>query len=211
MIDIVPWEQRGRRRHGLLEFRAKQEYRTSAVRRHFKRTRDPFALQIRGLMMRSRQKPVGTRVVRFRPTGVRISVSPVGKRFSTGHGITPADSSPDHPDVPSASSVGVRVDTRRTSCTMSESPVFTGDSGSARAYVLRNSGSTTTTGVGFWASSQASISAASIRRNEASASPPAGSATTQCRSTIGLAAAMPMPTEMERHPQLLRRESLVRD
>ena len=86
------------------------------------------------------RKPVGTRVARFRPTGLPISESPVGKRFFVGSGVALADSSPDHPDVPSASSLGARVDTRRTSCTMSESPVFTGDSGSARAYVLRNSG-----------------------------------------------------------------------
>jgi len=114
--------------------------RTSAFRRHLERSRNAFSLQIGGLAIRSGRKPVGTRVARFRPMGLGISESPVGKRFSSGHGVASADSSPDRPDVPSASPVGVRVDTRRTSCTMSESPVFTGDSGSARAYVLRNSG-----------------------------------------------------------------------
>jgi len=114
--------------------------RSSAARRHFQEIRHAFSLQIGKLMMPAERKAVGTRVARFRPTALRISGSRVGMRFSSGQGITPGDSSPDHPDVPSASPLGVRVDTRRTSCTMSESPVFTGDSGSARAYVLRNSG-----------------------------------------------------------------------
>ena len=114
--------------------------RSSAARRHFQEIRHAFSLQIGKLMMPAERKAVGTRVARFRPTALRISGSRVGMRFSSGQGITPGDSSPDHPDVPSASPLGVRVDTRRTSCTMSESPVFTGDSGSARACVLRNSG-----------------------------------------------------------------------
>jgi hypothetical protein len=123
-----------------LGFRRLPNARSSAARRHFSGFRRAFSLQIRRLTVLAGQEPVGTRVARFRPTGLPISESPVGKRFSLGPGATPADSSPDHPDVPPASPAGARVDTRRTSCTMSESPVFTGDSGSPRAYVLRNSG-----------------------------------------------------------------------
>jgi hypothetical protein len=116
--------------------------RGSAAGRHFSGLRRAFYLQIRRLTMLAGRKPVGTRVARFRPTDLPVSESPVGMRFSSGPAATPADSSPDHPTSDPPRQSEVRVDTRRTSCTMSESPVFTGDSGSARAYVLRNSGYT---------------------------------------------------------------------
>ena len=114
--------------------------RSSAARRHFGDPRRAFSLQMRRLIVPRVRKPVGTRVARFRPMALTISECPVGTAVSSGPSATPADSSPHDPDVPSPSPVGVRVDTRRTSCTKCESPVFTGDLGIARAYVLRNSG-----------------------------------------------------------------------